>query len=121
MIFITSSRKSSVAIFIGANFLFIIFSRIRELHLCSGVRYPKRVWPSRLGLQNRLTASLQRCKTPRKECPGYDTKQSAGEASVMQELWGMQSTPSLPSLPGTLRPGLVALVRVLNMGQFVTV
>ena len=26
----------------------------------------------------------------------------------MLELWGVQSTPSLPSLPGPLRPGVVA-------------
>ena len=26
----------------------------------------------------------------------------------MQELWGMRSTPSLPSLPGSLWPGVVA-------------
>ena len=37
-----------------------------------------------------------------KEDPGYDTKQSDGKAPVMLELWGMQSTPSLPLLPGPL-------------------
>ena len=42
-------------------------------------------------------------------CPGYETKQSDGEASVMLELWGMWSTPSLPSLPGSLWLGVVAL------------
>ena len=35
---------------------------------------------------------------PADECPAYDIKQSEDEASVMLELWGMQSTPSLPSL-----------------------
>ena len=30
------------------------------------------------------------------ECPGNDTKQSDGEVPVMLELWGMQSTSSLP-------------------------
>ena len=40
--------------------------RIHWLHLCRGVR-----------LLN--------------ECPRYDTKQSDGKASVMQEVWGMQS------------------------------
>ena len=49
--------------------------RIHRLHLCRKVRHPER-------------ASL------------YDTKQSNGEVSVMQELWGMQSTSSLSSLPG---------------------
>ena len=41
------------------------------------------------------------------ECPGNDFKQSDGEAPVMQELLGI-STPSLPSLPGPLRPGVLA-------------
>ena len=40
--------------------------------------------------------------------PGYDTKQSDGEVSAVLELWGMQSTPSLLSLPGPLWPGVVA-------------
>ena len=35
----------------------------------------------------------------------------------MQELWGMRSTPSLPSLPGPLLPGVVASDRVPSMGQ----
>ena len=36
---------------------------------------------------------------------------------VMLELWRMQSTSLLPSLPGPLWPGLVAPDRVLSMGQ----
>ena len=51
------------------------------------------------------------------EYPGYDTKQFYGEAPVMLELWGMQSTPLLPSLPGPLWPGVVAPDRALSMGQ----
>ena len=51
------------------------------------------------------------------ECPGYDTKQSDGEASVMLEPWGMQTTPSLPSLPGPLRLRVIAPNRALSMGQ----
>ena len=35
----------------------------------------------------------------------------------MLELWGMQSTPSLPSLPGLHWPGVVAPERVLSIGQ----
>ena len=35
----------------------------------------------------------------------------------MSKLWGMQSTPSVPSLPGPLWPGMVAPDRVLSMGQ----
>ena len=33
------------------------------------------------------------------------------------ELWGMQSTLLLPSLPGPAWPGMVAPDRVLSMGQ----
>ena len=49
-------------------------------------------------------------------CPGYDIKQSDGEAPVL-ELLGMRSTPSLPLLPGSLWPGMVTPDRVLSMGQ----
>ena len=55
-------------------------------------------------------------RPPPNECPGYDTKQSDGEVPAMLELWGMQSTPSLPSLPGPLLPGVVAPDRALFMG-----
>ena len=67
-------------------------------------------------LLNTPTASLQRSKTPPKECPGYETKQSEGKVSVMLELWGMRSTPLLPLLPGPVWPGVVALDRALSMG-----
>ena len=53
---------------------------------------------------------------PPNECPGYDTKQSDGEVPAVLELWGMRSTPSLPSLPGPLCPGVVAPDRALSMG-----
>ena len=66
---------------------------IRRLHLCRGV------------------------KLPRKEFPGYYSKQSDDEASVMPELWGMQCTTFLPSLPGSLLPGVVAPNMALSMGQ----
>ena len=36
------------------------------------------------------------------QCPAHDTKQSDGEVPVIRELWGMQSTPLLPSLPGPI-------------------
>ena len=42
------------------------------------------------------------------ECPRYDTKQSDGEVPVILELWGMQSIPSLPLLPGLHWPGMIA-------------
>ena len=35
----------------------------------------------------------------------------------MLELWGMWSIPSLPLLSDTPWPGVVALERVLSMGQ----
>ena len=46
----------------------------------------------------------------------YDTKQSDGEVPVMLELWGMQSTPSLPLLPGPPWSRMVAPDRALSMG-----
>ena len=65
--------------------------RIYQLHLCKGVKLPQ-------------------------ECPGYDTKQSYCEASVMLELSGIRSTPSWLLLPSPLWPGVVAPVRALSMG-----
>ena len=44
-------------------------------------------------------------------------KQSDGEFPVMLDLWEVQSTHLLPSLPGPLWPGMVAPDRVLSMGQ----
>ena len=35
----------------------------------------------------------------------------------MMELWGMRNTPSLPSLPGQLWPGVLAPDRVPSMGE----
>ena len=35
----------------------------------------------------------------------------------MLDLWGMRSTPSLPTLPGPLWPGVVVPDRVLSMSQ----
>ena len=51
------------------------------------------------------------------EYPAYDTKQSDSAASVMLELWGMRSTPLLPSSPDQLWLGVVPPNRVLSMGQ----
>ena len=48
--------------------------------------------------------------------PGYNTKQSDDNASVM-EISGMWSTPSLPLLLGLRKPKVVTLDRVLSMGQ----
>ena len=44
-------------------------------------------------------------------------KQSEGEAPEMLEIWRMQSTPLLSSLPGPLWPGMVALDIGLSMVQ----
>ena len=63
------------------------------------------------------TASLQRGKTPPNKYPGYDTKQSDGEAPVMLDILEMRSISSLPLLSGPLWPGEVAPDRVLSMGQ----
>ena len=49
------------------------------------------------------TVSLPSIKSSHpNECTGHDTKQSDGEVPVMPEIWRMQRTPSLPSLPGPL-------------------
>ena len=96
-----------------------------RLHLCRGIRLtnkcpgydPKPSQPSRLALENTPTDSLQRRKNPQRASWIYDTKQCHGEVPVMPELWRMQSTPSLPLLPGPLKPGLVAPSWVRSMGQ----
>ena len=54
--------------------------------------------------------------TPTNACPVYDTKQSVGDVPVMLDIWGLRTTPSLPSLPGPLYPRQVAPARVLSMG-----
>ena len=65
---------------------------------------------------NTPTAYLQKSKTPSSKCPGYDTKQSDGEDPAL-EIWGMQSTLSLPLIPGPLCPEVVSLDRVLSLSQ----
>ena len=44
------------------------------------------------------------------ECPACDTKQSDGEVTVMLDLWGMWSTPLLPSLLGLFYPEWLHLI-----------
>ena len=51
------------------------------------------------------------------KCPGFDTKQSDGEAPIMLERWGMRTIPLLSSLSCPLLLGVVAPERVLSMGQ----
>ena len=68
-------------------FIFTEYIFIQPLYFGS---IPHGLVPSRLGLQNIMTASLQRGKTPTlTSCPGYNTKQSDGEVLVMLELLGM--------------------------------
>ena len=51
------------------------------------------------------------------DCPEYHTKPSEGEAPVMLDFGGMQSTHLLPLLSSPLWPGVVASDRVLSIGQ----
>ena len=48
--------------------------------------------------------------------PNESPKQSDGDIPVVQKLWGMQSIPSLPSLPGPIWSGVVGPDRFLSMG-----
>ena len=68
------------------------------------------------GLLKCITDKSCRGVRPPYKKPGYDTKQSDGEVPVMLELRGMRSTPSLPSLPGPLLPGVLALDKSLIYG-----
>ena len=75
--------------------------------------------PYRWGLDCVDWPPQQKSKTsPRykNDYPGYDTKQSHGEASVI-EIWGEWSTFSLPLLPCPLWPGVFIRVRAICMGQ----
>ena len=62
-------------------------------------------------------SSLQMGKTPPMSVLDMKLNKSDGEASVMLELWRMQSTPSLPLLRGALWHGMVAPDSVLSVGQ----
>ena len=63
---------------------------------------------------NSPTASLQRGKTPSVSVLDMTLNNLIHE---VPELWRMQSTPLLPSLPDSLRSGVLAPHRVLCMGQ----
>ena len=65
---------------------------------------------------NELAQSAGAVEYSLNESPAYDSKQSDVEVPVIQGLWGMQSTPSLPLLQDPLWPGVVALDRALYMG-----
>ena len=53
------------------------------------------------------------------ECPAYDTKNSDGKAAIILELWGMQSTSSLPFdfRANTLGKGMNPLILPPAMGK----
>ena len=55
-----------------------------------------------------LCSSIQ---PPSNECNRYNTKQSVDEVPIMLELWGMWTTPSLPSLSGPLWIGFYLWVK----------
>ena len=78
---------------------------------------PYQVCPVGWGCKIHRLHLCRRARPASNECPGYDIKQSDDEVPVMLALWGMQSTPSLPLLPGSLWPGLVTPDRILSMGQ----
>ena len=52
--------------------------------------------------------NYRRVRIPTSSVLVYDTKQSDGKVPVILKLWGMQSSPLLPSLPGPLWSGVVA-------------
>ena len=97
-------------------------NRIRRMHMfewyslfssqINGPFYCPVIWGCRI---HRLHfCRLVRPPTPN-EYPGYDTKQSDCEVPVTLGLWPMRSTPSLPSLPRSLWPEVVAPERVLSI------
>ena len=88
-----------------------LFKNIIQIYDQLKAKNTEPIIPSRL--------DKQRCREvrTRNQCPTYDTKQSDGEAPVMLALWGMRSTPSLPSFPGSLWPRVVTPGRVLSMGK----
>ena len=90
--------------------------KIHRQHLSKGLHPPWKVlWPSRMGLENTPTVSLQRGNPTHNEFLGYDIKPSDDEAPVMLEFGVMWSTPTLLSIPTPLRPRVVAPNKVLSM------
>ena len=84
------------------------------MHHISSIKYDPVGWGCRI-----LRLHIYRRVRLPDEWPKYDTKQSVSEALVTLEIWGMRSTPSLPSLPGSLWPGVVSPGMVLAMKQTV--
>ena len=100
--------------FLGAYHRVIISNRLSLVHYLLFATL-NLIYP--VGWRNRIHRLhlYKVVRPPTNECPAYNSKQSDGEAPVMQKLWGRQSTPSLPSLPGSIWPGVVASDRVQSM------
>ena len=88
----------------------------RKLHTPSYICFLKLPCPVRWGCRIHWLLLCRGVRPPPNECPGYDTKQSDAKVPAVLELWGIRSTPSLPSLPCPLWTGVVAPDRVLSMG-----
>ena len=74
-------------------------------------------FPVGWGYRNHQLLLYRGVRSPSNEYLGHDTKQSDGEIPVMQELWGMWSTSSLPLPLSPLWPRVVAPDRVQSMDQ----
>ena len=91
-------------------------SKIFPQTFCANLHIPLTIiWiqPSRLGRIHRVlfcrgVRPPTTTTTTTNECNGYKINQSYGEAPVMLELWGMPSIPSLPLIPDSFEPGVVA-------------
>ena len=69
-----------------------LFEKGATLNSVSYCLLPRHNQPSRLGgwgSVEYINCIFAESYDPSNECPGYDTKQSDGEAPVMLELWGM--------------------------------
>ena len=89
----------SRVLFMGYIYIYI-YKRVRLICFCPVG------WGCRI---NRVYVCWE-ARTPNNECPEYNTKWFDGEAPVIQELWGMWSTPSLQLLAGPLWSGLVVFL-----------
>ena len=77
----------------------LLINKVRENDNTTQVYGISRMGPDGWGCRIHRLLLCRGVRPPPNKCPGYDTKQSDGEAPVMLELWGMRSTSSLPSLP----------------------
>ena len=84
-----------------------------QILFCSKLQWSPVGWDSRIHLLHLYKGG--RCPHTN-ECPSYDSKHSKDEALALEssEIW---STPLLPLFPGPLWPGVVALDKVLAIGE----